>query len=129
MKIFAAAFLIIGASWLAPLRAQTNSIAPEWDIGKTFAAIAADADRIAPYLDQIQPQQWLAKGAPVVLEFHNDSVMMGFSAPELGLRTDIPPGKITRLRLVPDKTGTFEFFCDIFCGSGHEEMTGTIIVA
>ena len=64
MKIFAAGFLIMGAAWLAPLRAQTNGIAPEWDIGKTFAAIAADADRLAPYLDQIQPQQWLAKGAP-----------------------------------------------------------------
>jgi len=64
MKIFAAGFLMMAAAGLAPLRAQTNSIAPEWDIGKTFAAIAADADRIAPYLDQIQPQQWLAKGAP-----------------------------------------------------------------
>jgi hypothetical protein len=64
MKIFAAGILIVGATCLAPLRAQTNSIAPEWDIGKTLTAIAADADRLAPYLDQIQPQQWVAKGAP-----------------------------------------------------------------
>jgi hypothetical protein len=64
MKIFAAGILIVGAAWLAPLRAQTNSIAPEWDIGKTLTAIAADADRITPYLAQLQPQQWVAKGAP-----------------------------------------------------------------
>jgi hypothetical protein len=64
MKIFAAGILILGAAWLAPLRAQTNGIAPEWDVGKMLTAIAADADRLAPYLDQLQPQQWLAKGAP-----------------------------------------------------------------
>ena len=64
MKIFAAGMMIIGAAWLAPLRAQTNGIAPEWDVGKMLTAIAADADRITPYLEQIQPQQWLAKGAP-----------------------------------------------------------------
>ncbi|MBI2680655.1 MAG: hypothetical protein HYX25_06565 [Candidatus Solibacter usitatus] len=64
MKNFAAGILIIGAACLAALRAQTNGIAPEWDIGKTLTAIAADADRLAPYLEQLQPQQWLAKGAP-----------------------------------------------------------------
>ena len=51
----------------------------------------------------------------MILEFHNDSVIMGFSAPDLGVRTDIPPGKVTRLRIVPEKleftyraTGTTE---------------------
>jgi cytochrome c oxidase subunit II len=29
---------------------------------------------------------------------------------------------------VPDKTGTFIFVCDVFCGSGHERMQGTITV-
>ncbi|HXD51403.1 MAG TPA: cytochrome c oxidase subunit II, partial [Burkholderiales bacterium] len=38
------------------------------------------------------------------------------------------PGKTTRLRLVPDKTGTFVFLCDVFCGTGHEEMNGKLIV-
>jgi cytochrome c oxidase subunit 2 len=35
---------------------------------------------------------------------------------------------VSRVRLVPDKVGTFPFVCDIFCGSGHEDMTGTIVV-
>jgi len=70
----------------------------------------------------------LKKGVPVVLEFTSQDVVMGFNAPDLGARTDIVPGTVTRVRLVPDKVGSFEFHCDIFCGSGHEEMTGTIIV-
>lgn len=70
----------------------------------------------------------LKKGVPVVLEFTNADVIMGFSAPDLGARADILPGKVTRLRIVPGKAGTFAFFCDIFCGTGHEDMTGTITV-
>jgi len=70
----------------------------------------------------------LKHGVPVVLEFTTEDVLMGFNAPDLGVRADIVPGKVTRLRIVPGKTGSFTFFCDIFCGSGHEEMTGTITV-
>lgn len=70
----------------------------------------------------------LKKGVPVVLEFTSADVVMGFSVPDLGARTDIVPGQVARVRIVPDKLGTFAFFCDIFCGSGHEDMTGTITV-
>jgi len=70
----------------------------------------------------------LKKGVPVVLEFRTEDVLMGFNAPDLGTRADIIPGQVARVHLVPNKVGTFAFFCDIFCGSGHENMTGTITV-
>jgi cytochrome c oxidase subunit II len=70
----------------------------------------------------------LKKGVPVVLEFVATEVVMGFSAPDFNLRTDIIPGEVARVRLLPQKTGTFEFLCDIFCGDGHEGMHGTIEV-
>jgi len=70
----------------------------------------------------------LRKGVPVVLEFTPADVVMGFSAPDFKVRTDIFPGKVAQLRVVADKTGTFPFFCDIFCGSGHEDMSGTFVV-
>jgi cytochrome c oxidase subunit 2 len=70
----------------------------------------------------------LKKGVPVVLEFTATDMLMGFSVPALGVRTDIIPGRVARLRVVPDRTGTFPFHCDIFCGVGHEEMTGEIVV-
>ena len=70
----------------------------------------------------------LKKGEPVILEFRTADVLMGFSAPDFQTRADIIPGKVARVRLVPDKIGTFMFLCDIFCGSGHENMNGTITV-
>jgi cytochrome c oxidase subunit 2 len=70
----------------------------------------------------------LKKGVPVVLEFVTADVVMGFNAPDFKVRTDIIPGKVSRLRLVPEKTGSFVFLCDIFCGDGHEGMSGQIHV-
>ncbi len=70
----------------------------------------------------------LKKGVPVILEFRTQDVLMGFNLPDFNARADIVPGKTTRLRLVPDKTGTFVFLCDVFCGSGHEEMNGKLVV-
>jgi len=68
------------------------------------------------------------KGIPVALEFTSLDRLHGFSCPGLAIRTDVVPGKVTTLRFVPQKAGTFPFHCDNFCGSGHEGMTGTIIV-
>jgi cytochrome c oxidase subunit 2 len=70
----------------------------------------------------------LKKGKPVILEFTTEDVVMGFNLPDFNLRTDILPGKVMRVRFVPDKTGTFTFLCDIFCGTGHEEMHGQLAV-
>ncbi len=70
----------------------------------------------------------LKRGVPVVLEFVAPEVVMGFSAPDLKVRTDIIPGQMARLRLVPQQIGTFVFLCDIFCGDGHEGMSGKIHV-
>lgn len=83
---------------------------------------------LAKKFDYTPNQITLKKGVPVVLEFISTDVMMGFNLPGLGVRTDIVPGQVARVRIVPDKVGTFTFFCDIFCGSGHEDMTGTFTV-
>ena len=70
----------------------------------------------------------IKKGEPVTLEFTALDVVMGFKLPDFGVRTDVIPGKTTRLRLVPMAAGTFVFLCDIFCGEGHEDMTGKLVV-
>ena len=68
------------------------------------------------------------KGIPVTLEFISLDRVHGFNCPELGIRTDIVPEKMNRLHFVPKKSGTFAYHCDVFCGDGHEDMTGEIIV-
>jgi cytochrome c oxidase subunit II len=68
-------------------------------------------------------------GVPVILEFTSLDRVHGFTIPELGgVRATIEPEKVSRVRIVAPKAGTYEFHCDLFCGDGHEGMTGKIIV-
>ena len=68
------------------------------------------------------------KGEPVAIEIKSEDVKHGFSLPDFGVRLDIKPGQTNTVRFTPDKAGQFTFTCDIFCGSGHEEMSGTLTV-
>lgn len=70
----------------------------------------------------------LQKGVPVVLEITSLDREHGFKVPALGLRADVEPGETTRVRFVPDRTGRFAFRCDVFCGDGHDDMAGELIV-
>lgn len=70
----------------------------------------------------------LKKGVPVTLELTSLDRLHGFNCPDLGIRGDINPGAVTRISFTPQKTGNFTFFCDNFCGEGHEGMNGTFKV-
>lgn len=70
----------------------------------------------------------LKKDEPVVLAFTAIDFIHGFFIPDMSIRADLMPGQVTEVRLTPGKTGEYAFLCDNFCGSGHEEMNGKIIV-
>jgi len=70
----------------------------------------------------------LKKGEPVVFEISSGDRKHGFSLRAFGVRSDVLPTKVSRIRFTPEKTGKFTFSCDVFCGDGHEEMTGTVVV-
>jgi cytochrome c oxidase subunit 2 len=96
------------------------------------AAVPAGAEQVvhmtAKKFEYNPSQITLKKGVPVVLEITAVDRDHGFKVPELGVRADLKSGQVTRVRIVPDRTGTFEFRCDVFCGSGHEDMSGEIVV-
>jgi cytochrome c oxidase subunit 2 len=102
--------------------------------GLLTQALAADA---APREIEIVAQRFrytpdriaLQAGERVVLLVRSLDFMHGFSVPDLGLRADLAPGRITRIELQARGPGTLDFLCDNFCGEGHEEMHGQFIVS
>ena len=70
----------------------------------------------------------LKAGETVVLSITAEDVVMGFSAPDFDVRADLPPGQAIKVTLTAGKPGSYGFLCDIFCGSGHENMSGLIEV-
>lgn len=70
----------------------------------------------------------LKRGQPTVLELVSVDRKHGFKVDDLNLRADVVPGKPARVTLTPEKSGTYPFRCDLFCGTGHEGMRGKIVV-
>src|SRR5713226_9953607 len=105
--------------------------------GLAAGAVAALAAAPAEKVISVQAMKFefspetinLKKGEPVVLELTSIDRAHGFKVPGLGLHADILPDTTVRVRVVPDKVGRFTFACDNFCGDGHEDMEGVIIVS
>ena len=70
----------------------------------------------------------LKKGEPVILELTSQDREHGFRLTDFGIRADIKPGQMTRVRILPQQVGRFSFACDVFCGVDHEEMVGELVV-
>jgi cytochrome c oxidase subunit 2 len=70
----------------------------------------------------------LKKGQTVLLVLSSQDRTHGFSLRGFGVRAEVNPGGVARVRFTPNKTGKFTFSCDVFCGEGHEDMTGTVVV-
>ena len=68
------------------------------------------------------------KGDTVIIHVRSIDVAHGFALPEYGISERLPPNQAVDIEFVADKQGTFTFFCNIPCGSGHGAMRGTLIV-
>lgn len=68
------------------------------------------------------------KGDTIVLNLKSTDVAHGFYLPEFNVNKEIPAGQEVQVKFVADKSGTFNFKCNVPCGSGHMEMTGTLVV-
>jgi cytochrome c oxidase subunit 2 len=68
------------------------------------------------------------KGQPVKLLITSADVEHGFKIEELGINQQIKPHATTVVEFTADRAGRFRFACSSYCGEGHEDMTGELIV-
>jgi cytochrome c oxidase subunit 2 len=118
-RVLIAGSLLISATIISGLAlyVRANALPAEKEIQITAKKFDFTPDTIT-----------LKKGEPVVLVLSSQDRKHGFNLRAFGIRTDVNPGGTARIRFTPDKTGKFTFSCDVFCGEGHEDMTGTIVV-
>jgi cytochrome c oxidase subunit II len=65
---------------------------------------------------------------PVYFRIHTDDVIHSFWVPEFRLKSDAVPGITTKVRVTPDKIGTYRVVCTELCGLGHATMRQTVRV-
>ena len=68
------------------------------------------------------------QGEDVVLTVSTEDVQHGFEVEDMGINEPVQPGKPAEIHLDTSKKGEFRVACSIVCGSGHNEMTGKIVV-
>jgi cytochrome c oxidase subunit 2 len=126
---WAAGLLLFGfrGASLAPERA---ALAAEQQPAAPLAAVAAArVIKVTAKKFEFKPAViTVKKGELVELELTASDRRHGFDVPGLNIHVEIKPGTSTRVQFKPDKVGHFPFHCSVFCGDGHEEMTGEIIV-
>ena len=68
------------------------------------------------------------KGDRVRLIVTSIDVPHGISIREYGINERLDVGKPKVIEFTADKEGTFTAFCSVFCGSGHANMKGKLVV-
>lgn len=116
---------------LNPTAETMSSAAPSGPSATAVASTASAAPviRIVAQRGQFTPNDvHVPRNAAVTLELTSLDTIHGFSSADLNLEAKIVPGQTTTVRFTADKAGTHDFVCDQFCGDGHENMVGHIIV-
>lgn len=67
-------------------------------------------------------------GDRVKVSVTSTDVNHGFALPTFNVSEQLLPGKTVTVEFTADKQGTFPFFCTVFCGSGHADMHGQLVV-
>lgn len=70
----------------------------------------------------------LPVGQPVEFLLESPDVIHSFWIPSLGGKMDMIPGRKTRLKLEPTKTGIFRGTCAEYCGASHSLMSLEVVV-
>jgi|GEM_PF-1900376 len=68
------------------------------------------------------------KGDTVRITLVNKDVSHGIGIREFNFSLKADAGQTATGEFVADKEGSYKFFCNIFCGEGHREMAGTLVV-
>jgi cytochrome c oxidase subunit 2 len=68
------------------------------------------------------------KGDTIKLTINSQDVEHSFSLPAFNLNVDLQPGQTKTVEFVASQTGSFTFACWVYCGDGHSDMVGKLIV-
>jgi cytochrome c oxidase subunit 2 len=64
----------------------------------------------------------------VMMEITSRDVTHGMYIKEYGINLSVKKGEVKKIEFLADKTGKFDIICSVYCGPGHSEMKGALIV-
>ena len=92
--------------------------------GKYDAYIVAQASPWKYYPSEIR----VPLGATVTFYVTSVDVQHGFRVQDTNVNMMVLPGQVAKLTATFDKAGEFPYVCSEYCGVGHQNMFGKVIV-
>lgn len=68
------------------------------------------------------------QGDLVKIKIKSIDVAHSITIPDFKINEMLDPNEEISFEFIADKTGEFNFFCMVYCGEGHGEMGGKLIV-
>lgn len=68
------------------------------------------------------------EGEKIRLEITSEDVAHGFHLGDYGINRRLNPNETIVIEFEADQAGEFIFDCSVYCGKGHEDMTGNLNV-
>jgi cytochrome c oxidase subunit 2 len=92
--------------------------------GKYEAYVLAQASPWRFYPDEIR----IPSGSRVTFYLTSADVQHGFLIPGTNINVMVLPGQVSKLTTTFEEPGTYSYLCTEYCGVGHQNMFGSIIV-
>jgi len=83
---------------------------------------------VAKRYEFVPPTIEVIQGERVHIVVTSGDGLHGFGIKKFDVSKEIPRGKSVTIDFTPDAAGEFPILCTEFCGDGHEEMKGQLIV-
>lgn len=78
---------------------------------------------------EFSPSKVVVKaGEKVRFEVRSEDVVHGIEIEGLGISRELKPGKMEVITFATDKPGSYHFHCSVYCGKGHDQMHGELVV-
>lgn len=90
--------------------------------GKRVIEMTAEKFRFTPEKITVE------KGDTVRIDIISKDVKHGLQIKAFNVNEEISSEEPTIIEFKADKAGTFHFHCSVYCGSGHKNMHGKLIV-
>jgi len=121
--LFIAIFLVVGLFFVF------NSNSPNDKKGKISKGLnVKEFNLIAKQFEFVPGVIKVNEGDKVILHIESIDVEHGIGIFQFGVNKILPVGQNVTVEFVANKKGTYYFFCTVYCGVGHGNMRGKLIV-
>ncbi len=132
LRLLAVLLLLGGCSRSDPTRDASRFDNSEENSEEEYSGELLDGVRVVhvrAFMFDWAPNPIILKaGEPVKLIVNSVDAVHGIVIPDLGINKRLPPGKPVEIEFTLPHAGTYDFFCSVVCGWGHNSMTGYLLV-